>query len=271
MGWRKNKNKKEQDFVSETPVTITNRPISDPSGDPPGSESLKVEYRKKVNEYLEAKKALMIASENVWMARHLGDREMEERFGQEIKNVREEYLETREKVGLNKPAQLKIVYDNESVRVEGTPKDWLVANYHLKKLNRKYDCPEQNEELDTTVFDSPEYIIPIGFEEPYETYALRSNKSRVYSDAYILARRNVIVLAGGEETKWLLEGFVRDYEKSDGEQFYKVSASTRARSEECKRLGRLESVRALEKHVLNNPKYEGKIKFTTEWKGGLKG
>ena len=222
-----------------------------------------------VREYTKSREELKAAAQNVWVARHLHDRESEDDFRQEVRKARETYLKKLENLELDKPAQLKIVHDNENgeVLLEGTPRDWFVAHYHIQRQDKGRNHIDS---IRNGAGDE-KYDFHTGIKKPLKTYApgtKKEPKTAFHSDAYLLAEQYSVYLTDKYKTKnsrslCVAEILEHAYEEGEGGKRFRALQSGTSRQ-----LDPEESIQAIEKYLLNNPKYDGKIEFTTEHRGG---
>ena len=119
MSWRKNRRKKR-----EEPETASLTP----------EEQRDVEYLSLIDSYHSTRKELKLAAKCLRNVRPLHDQESEDCFRQKVRGLRDEYTSIKDKLGLNGPAEFVIKYNDSGITgIEGTARDWTVANYHLTK------------------------------------------------------------------------------------------------------------------------------------------
>ena len=118
MGWWKNrrKNGEERETASLTPESQRD-----------------AEYLSLVDSYHSTRKELKQTAKHLQDARHLHDRESQDEFRQELSGLRSEYATIKTKLSLDGSAEFVIKYNDLGIRaIEGTARDWIVANYHLR-------------------------------------------------------------------------------------------------------------------------------------------
>ena len=90
------------------------------------------EYASLADSYNATRDQLDVTARRLHDAQLLHDRESQDLFRQKIRELWTEYTKTRDKLGLNEPAELVIQHNGRwTTNIEGTVRDWLVANYNL--------------------------------------------------------------------------------------------------------------------------------------------
>lgn len=91
-------------------------------------------YVQLIDSYRSTRVELEKTAKSLWNARHLHDREEVDRFRQDVRKLRNEYETLKDQMGLNGPAELTVRYDDSGIKkIDGTTRDWTVANYHLTR------------------------------------------------------------------------------------------------------------------------------------------
>lgn len=98
-----------------------------------GRTSLDDEYIGLVRAYLEVDDKMAFAKKSQENAQKFDDRENADKYRSLSKELGERKAKLEKEVGLGNPVELTVEYDNESVRLVGTPRDFILANCYINK------------------------------------------------------------------------------------------------------------------------------------------
>ena len=223
------------------------------------------EFRKKAWAYTHALGDLKQAAQNVWIARHLGDTEVEESLKQVLKQKRADYLEKKSAAGLEGPAVLDVHFDSENnddpVSVSGTDAAWALA--------AKYSGTRS---LDSgahwaTVKDLPIVIgkeITKSYKRGEKRYEYHDKPGIVGEGRAMIFYEEVPRTSGVQQSysKKVYQTDMKIFERENGTRYCCDLGVDYTDKRGTKELKGVEAVRAREKHITKNPKYAGKIKLT---------
>ena len=89
------------------------------------------EYVSQVGSYNKTLQELAHCENAIQDARNVRDRESEDRFRNELGILKGKRESLKDELGLEKPAELELLYTSREITVKGRARDWIVAKYHL--------------------------------------------------------------------------------------------------------------------------------------------
>ena len=122
---RKNKREEEQEKPKYVQEATT---LADTRNEPRPDEK----YGRLIDSYHASRDEIKKTVTTFLFAKRLHDRQSEDELKQKIRELKREYVTLKECLELDKPAELMVHYNESGIkRVDGTVRDWTVANYHL--------------------------------------------------------------------------------------------------------------------------------------------
>ena len=228
-------------------------PDYDPKGLPPQARepTFDKKYLKALDDYFVSMKKTHTLAKKVHGAKKQGVQKNEEsELRKQLYKTRDERRNLRKTLQFDSPAELIVHYTDKDVYLEGTARDWTIANYHLtgRQLHKKAGTTEFALVLDKNSIVDLEYEKKITDTEEEDTTML-INKGGYATCIY-----------GTPNKRYIANVLIGENNEKPGTYCWW--------DDQVEPLGKRESIRALEKYILKNPEMNRKIRLIPKWEGG---
>ena len=230
-----------------------------PSPEKPKLSDFDRKYMETVRNYFESRQKTKTLAESVRYAKKQGDVGRESEFREQLYKTREERGGLLNALQLNSPAELVVHYDDEKIRIEGTARDWIIANYHLTG------------ELDGRAATREDYSVELDrsglkkFDETKDELKIESGYVLEKDDDVSVVKTGMTTCIYGTLDSRYVVNMGTVVLESEGIQ-WDIKSEKLGKTQ----LGKKESIRALEKYILKDPQMRQKIRLIPKWEGGGK-